>query len=433
MKDSLEQQSTPAPEAIDLDELNSEDFFSTYLRALPDSEVPQMFHRWSAIVGVGAWIGRDAHFQHMDYKVFPNLYAMLIADSGVRKSTAIKTFTNLLRKAGYKTFAANKTSKEQFLIDLADVNKDDGTNLTDLMFGDGDDESARSSNMFAAPDEFNELFGNNILEFVSMLGTLWDFDGTFENKVKNSASVRIPNPCISLLGGNTPATLYATFPVEAIGQGFFSRLLFIHSPPTGKKIAFPGRMSEETKDKLIESLKKIKETAHGEMRPNPAALKYLETCYKSWPGMHDPRFASYANRRFTQLLKLTTIHALADYSREIKTIHVVRANTVLTQAEKFMAAGLGEFGKAYHAEVVHKIMQRLEGVVAPVKFEELWEVVHMDLNRPGDLQEIMSNLLVAKKVEVTKVGFLGVKKVAKETASHLLDWNYLSIEERTLT
>lgn len=415
-------------------ELNSDDFISHYLRALPNSEVPVMFHRWSAIVGIGAWIGRDAYFQHMDYKVCPNLYAMLIADSGVRKSTAIKTFTNLLKKAGYKNFAAQKTSKEQFLIDLANINiLDDGTDLTSMMFGDGDVSDGASSNMFAAPDEFNELFGNNILEFVSMLGTLWDFDGVFENKVKNSQSVRIPNPCISLLGGNTPATLYATFPTEAIGQGFFSRLLFIHSPPTGKKIAFPGKMDEELKEGLIECLNKIKSTAHGEMRPSKESLEILTECYISWSGIDDPRFSSYSTRRFTQLLKLATIHALADYSREILPIHVVRANTVLTQAEKFMPAGLGEFGKAFNSDVIHKVLARLEGVLEPVGFAELWEAVHMDLNRPGDLQEILANLQLAKKILIVEKGFLSIKKPVQEGKSHLLDWNYLSTEERTLT
>lgn len=416
------------------EELNSEDFISQYLRALPDSEVPQMFDRWSAIVGIGAWIGRDAYFQHMDYKVCPNLYAMLIADSGVRKSTAIKRFTSLLKKAGYKNFAAQKTSKEQFLIDLASINNlEDGTNLTEMIFGDGDVEESGSSNMFAAPDEFNELFGNNILEFVSMLGTLWDFEGVFENKVKNSQSVRIPNPCISLLGGNTPATLYSTFPVESIGQGFFSRLLFIHSPSTGKKIAFPSKMSEEVKDSLIECLKKIKETAHGEMRPTPQALKYLTDCYISWPGIEDPRFASYSTRRFIQLLKLTTIHALADYSREILPVHVVRANTVLTQAEKFMPTGLGEFGKAHNSDVIHKILARLEGALEPVSFPAIWEAVHMDLNRPGDLQEMMSSLQLAKKVIVHESGFLSIKKAVQEGKSYLLDWNYLTQQERSLT
>lgn len=423
------------PEELRRAELNSDDFISNYLRTLPESEVPIMFQRWSALVGLGAWIGRDAYFSHMDTKIYPNLYAMLIADSGVRKSTAIKQFTKLMRKAGYTNFAAQKTSKEQFLVDLSQVNisgESLAEAITNSIFATDDLDEAASSNMFAAPDEFNELFGNNILEFVSMLGTLWDFEGVFESKTKHSGGVRIPNPCISLLGGNTPATLYGTFPPETIGQGFFSRVLFIHSPSTGKKIAFPRRMDEEASEVLVDCLREIKQTARGEMKLGAEALELLEECYLTWPGINDIRFASYGNRRFTQLLKLVTIHALADYSHEIKAEHVIRANTVLTKAEEFMPTGLGEFGRAKNSTVVHDILARLEGATEPVSFPELWAAVSKDVDKIRDLQEIISGMLIAKRIISVDTGFLSVKQQVKTSKKHLLDWDYLSNQEREL-
>lgn len=413
-------------------ELVSDDFISQYLRSLPVSEVPMTFHRWACIVGLGAWIGRDAFFQHMDFKLYPNIYAMLLGDSGARKSTAIKQFNKLLKAAGYKNFVAQKTSKEQFLIDLAESNLEDSGSLTDVIFGDAGDmiDETRVSNMFAAPDEFNELFANNILEFVSMLGTLWDFDGVFENKVKNSKSVRIPNPCISLIGGNTPSTLYNTFPSEIIGQGFFSRVLFIHADKSDRKIAFPLGMAEEVKKDLVGQLQEMKARLRGQLDITPEAMELLEEIYNEWDGIDDIRFASYSTRRFTHLLKLLIIHTVADFKSRIDTVHVLRTNTVLSTAERFMPSALGEFGKAHNSDIIHKVMIILNQAQEPLGFTELWAHVQGDLNKLSDLQELMHGLLVSGRAQSVGGGFLPKKRAWKEMDGRLLCPEYMSIEER---
>lgn len=413
-------------------ELVADDFITQYIRSLPESEVPIVFHRWAAIVGLGAWIGRDAYFKHMDFKLYPNIYAMLLGDSGARKSTAIKQFNKILKQAGYKNFVAQKTSKEQFLIDLAESNLDHSENLTDAIFGDHDDflDDSRVSNMFAAPDEFNELFANNILEFVSMLGTLWDFDGVFENKVKNSKSVRIPNPCISLIGGNTPSTLYNTFPSEVIGQGFFSRVLFIHGERSDKKIAFPLGIKDSCKEELVNSLHKIREGLCGELETSPEALELLEEIYLSWPGIDDQRFGSYGTRRFTHLLKLLVIHTVADYGNRIEAIHVLRANTILSAAERLMPTALGEFGKASNSDVVHKLMTILYEATEPMKFTELWKKLQGDMNKVSELQEMVHGLIISGRIESVDSGLIPVRRKQQEMKSHLLDPSYLSFKEK---
>lgn len=412
-------------------ELIGEDFITSYIKSLPRSEVPTTFHRWCAIVGLGAWIGRDAWFEHMDFKLYPNIYAMLLGNSGVRKSTAIKQFNKILRLAGYTNFTAQKTSKEQFLIDLSEIGVQNEGNITDSIFGDSSSlDDSRVCNMFAAPDEFNELFANNIFEFVSMLGTLWDYDGVFENKVKNSKSVRIPNPCISLIGGNTPATLHSTFPTEVIGQGFFSRILFIHSEGKGEKIAFPSGMGDVVKANHVENLTKIRSIIRGGLTATTEALELLETIYHEWPGIDDVRFASYATRRFTHLLKLVVIHTLADYKTVIEPVHVIRTNTILSAAERMMPTALGEFGKAYNSDVIHKLMTVLFAANEPLEFGALWNQVHGDLNKMSDLQEIISGLLMANRIQITNGGFAPIRKIHKEMDSKLLDHSYMSFEER---
>ena len=74
----------------------SEDFFSSYLSyACDNTEVPRFFGRWSAIVGLGAFLGRQYHFEHGHFNINPNIYCMLIGSAGTRKGTAIKLIKKL--------------------------------------------------------------------------------------------------------------------------------------------------------------------------------------------------------------------------------------------------------------------------------------------------------------------------------------------------
>ncbi|MFK5283171.1 hypothetical protein ACI3PL_26730, partial [Lacticaseibacillus paracasei] len=74
---------------------------------------------------------------------------------------------------------------------------------------------------FIAADEFNNFIGLGNTDFISILGELWDYEGVYDYRLKNSKSVFIPYPTISILGGNTPTGFSQAFPPESIGQGFF--------------------------------------------------------------------------------------------------------------------------------------------------------------------------------------------------------------------
>ena len=95
------------------------DFISSYLEHTSDTEAPMLFHRWSAISIIAATLGRQMYFQLGHFRINPNLYIMIMGEAASRKSTAIKIAKKLLVKSGYSNIAANKTSKEKFLLNMA--------------------------------------------------------------------------------------------------------------------------------------------------------------------------------------------------------------------------------------------------------------------------------------------------------------------------
>ena len=197
-----------------------DDFISQYLQYTEATEPPVIYHRWSILTALAAYLERSYYFQLGHSNIYPNLYVMLVGGAGTRKNTAINIAKNLIRKAGYRTIAASKTSKEKFFLDLAEQNSTDdivGDILDQNLFGN-ETNSAETTPCYIASGEFNTFFGNNILDFLADLGELWDYEGIFESKIKHGKSVKIPNPTITMIGGNTPATLANTFPPQIIGH-----------------------------------------------------------------------------------------------------------------------------------------------------------------------------------------------------------------------
>lgn len=414
--------------------MGREDFFSQYLSYSSGTEVPSRYNRWSCIAMIGAYLGRSYSLKHGLFNLYPNIYCMLIGNPGARKSTPIKAARQILLKAGYNTIAADKTTKEKYLMDLA--KSEDGPEsdiLTKNLFGN---EGAVPSESFIMADEFNDFFGNNNLEFISLLGTLWDYNGEYKSRIKNGTSLCIPDPTISILGGNTPTSFNSAFPAEVIGQGFFSRLLLIYGESNGKKIAFPVSPTDAATGEIILALQRIRNSSSGTASISTVSLALLEKIYHNWAGVEDVRFTYYSQRRFSHLLKLCLIHSAARWSREISESDIIYANTVLDAAEKLMPKALGEFGKAKNSDISQKIIGVLDTAAAPISLKDLWKYVQNDLEKLADLSHMLQSLQMAEKIQFispangTAGGFLSKRVLASPVYNDVIDSSLLTGEER---
>lgn len=421
-----------------------DDFFSSYFRYTEQTEPPCIYHRWCAISTIAAILGRNFHLQHGHFRIYPNIYTMLIGGSGTRKSTAIKLIKKLLVRTGYETIAADKTSKEKFLVDLegreeeaaegADNKKAYDKILEANLWGDSKDLIQEPREVFVMADEFNEFSGSGNLEFYTTLGNLWDWDDDtrpFTQRLKNSRSVSIFQPTINILGGNTPENYSKAFPPEIIGQGFLRRLLHIYGEKSDKSFAFPPEPAVEATAEIVKLLQEIRSVIKGKAEFTQEASAVLEKIYPSWQPIDDVRFASYSNSRFTQLLKLTLVVAAARKSVIIDRDIVIYANTILSAAEQNMPRALGEFGKSRNSDVTQKIMAMLNTTAKPLTAKDLWGGVYKDLEKITMLGDIMQGLVQAQKVQLVKgKGWLPLKQVPR--VLEYVDWMLLTEEERRL-
>lgn len=417
--------------------------FDLYFEYVKDTESPTIYHRWSLIAGVGAFLGRQYWMPFGSGKIYPNQYIMLIGGTGTRKSSAIKLSKRVLTTAGYSSFAAEKTTKEKFLLDLEgdedffesdaakskSKSKQSGVNALDVLANlelgsNADNHDGIPREVFITADEFNEFAGNGNIEFLSMLGALWDWDdesATYKHRLKNSKSISIYQPTISLISGNTHAGFQSAFPAAAIGQGFMSRLILVYSDPSGRKITFPKVPPEALAIALAEKFRGIREKVRGVAVVAPDAERALDTIYRTWKNLEDGRLESYGTRRQTHLYKLCLIVSAMRESTVIARQDVVLANTILAWTEKDMDKALGEYGKSKNAEAVQIIMSALYSAKGPMSIEEIFKLVRRDIEDRQRLPDIMNGLVSAGKVQYDKTcgKFMPLLKAADEKAAYV--------------
>lgn len=414
-----------------------DDFFPRYFDYIGETECPTLFHRWCAISGIGAVLGRNMYLEHGHFQVNPNIYAMLIGAAGTRKSTAIKLMRKLIVQAGYDTIAADKTTKEKFLLDLSGESGDPedtkGKNILDTnLWGDDDaDVSTRpAAECYIMADEWNDFTSLGNIEFYSLLGTFWDFSGIYKNRIKNGKSVSINNPTISIIGGNTPTGFALAFPSELLGQGFLSRLILVHGANTNKRIPFPPKPDVDKANEMVKYIQAIRANCQGPVGLSSGAEKFLAKIYNSHTGIEDPRFDGYSNRRFVHLLKVCVVVAAMRMSRTISDEDVLLANTILAHTEHLMPAALGEFGKGRYSAVTNRIVEILSNTNKPLDFEDIYKLVSQDLDKKDALSEILSNLRTAGKLLSVGRGFMLKPREKLADTNDFTDFKLLTPEER---
>jgi hypothetical protein len=394
-----------------------------YLDIKTETEAPIVFHRWAMMTCIAANLGRNVWYPFGQDNIYPNMYVMIVGDPGTRKSTAIKNSKAFLVDSGYERIAADKSSKEKFLSDLAigfdKLDEDGGLEIPTNMGGkeflatlyaNEDDVNAAADCLICA-DEFNSFLGHGNIEFVDLLTNLWDYRGVYRNRIKTGKSIRINNPTINLLGGNTPTGISMAFPPEVIGQGFFSRLLLIFSESSGRRIPFPPPIAVEDKKRITDGLTSIRTTLAGEITCTADARELLASIYHENFELGDLRFKHYSSRRFDHLIKLCIVCAASSLTTEINMECVLYANSILHMAEFNMPKALGEFGKARNSDVTTKILDSLAKADKPMHIEtDIWPLVSRDLDKIQHLGEIMAGLLTAHKVQHIKgQGFMPIR------------------------
>lgn len=412
----------------------STEFYERYFKYIGQSESPTIYHRWTAVSIVGALLGRQVYFPFGHDNIYPNFYILLVGDPGTRKNTAIGPGRKAIKTSGYNKLSPDRLSPERFIIAL-ERSTTAGDNLEQLNVELEDLTVDEPCEIYVSIGEFGDFIGKGNFDFVKLLTNLWDNLDEYQHPKIHGKSARVNKPTVSILAGTTPQSISEDIPVAAIGQGFFSRFILVHSEASGIKITFPEPVPPEAVKEFSDYLIKIRNLVKGEIQITPKAREICDRLYKEFIEIPDHRFKHYSTRRFTHLLKLAMIMAAMACRTTITEEDCINANTLLFYTERRMPDALGEFGKAKNADVTNSVMAILKSAGKPVLIKELYKQVSKDLNKMTELVDIMNNLLLAERVQKVetpdhKLGYVPRNEVKRLWSPELLNDDFLTMDER---
>lgn len=266
-----------------------------YLAYTDDSESPEEYHKWVAISVIAGAIRRKAFFDMGYFLLYPNMYIVLVGPAGrCKKSTAMRIGRSYLSEVPSLNFTNDSTTREQLIVDLSQAHKDG------------------HSSMSAFSTEFATMLTSSGMDMVVFLTDIFDSPNEWVHKTKSGGTNKIKAPYLNLIAATTPDWMAKAMPLDTVGIGLTSRIVFVFQDTPRIRPAFPvlSTAQQQLKILLVQDLIAISQIA-GEYKLVDGAKELYEAWYQeriqNTNPTGDPRLSGYYERKPMHLLKLGMI------------------------------------------------------------------------------------------------------------------------------
>jgi hypothetical protein len=306
-------------------------------------ETPESWIWWSLLCCISAAAGNNYQLTtlkgNLSYK--PNLYVMLLGESGLGKGYPVNLSKRLVQQADYTRVIAGRSSIQAIIKELATTRSKEGRPPIQDSRGfivNGELSTA----IIADPDS------------LTILTDLYDgnYNPEWTNLLKGDGAEKLKFPYITALFGSSPAHFYDSIPQVNIDGGYIGRNLIIYEEKRSKnldllddEIPEEDRFEKYIVPKYVPHLEKISKHK-GQLVPNHDARRVFNTWRHKWRENQAPDKTGFLNRLPDHILKVAMCLCLADweYTGEITETHIVEATekvTSLIYANKKTISGRG--------------------------------------------------------------------------------------------
>lgn len=325
------------------------DFISTYMQYAKNTEPPTSYHTWSAISLISACLQRKCKFVFGSLTFYPNMYIALVGPPAARKGTAMNIAFPFIEKLNIKV-AAEAITREALIQELQAANDND----LDLKSG----KRTFHCSLTIWAQELAVFIGYNQTQLISDLTDWYDCKNKWTYRTKTMGTDEIVGVYVNLFGAITPDLIRATMPIDAIGGGLTSRIIFIFEWDKEKVVPFTT-LEKDLLPGLMHDLEQIRM-----MSGDFTYTEEMKDLWIEWYSHHeenlpfkDSKFDGYFQRRGNHVLKLSMIMSASRSNEMLVTADdLVRAIEMLKEAEKNMPNTFSGVGRASHADVLSKIM-----------------------------------------------------------------------------
>lgn len=276
-------------------------------------ETPRSWLWWSLVTAVSAAAANNYHLRTLSGNVIykPNLYVMLLGDSGLGKGFGINLSKLLVTNSKATRVIAGRSSVQAIVTEISKTRTEESTNK--LGFTD--------SRAFIVNGELSSAVIADV-DALAILTDLYDghYNPEWNNLLKVSGKERIVNPYITALFGSSPAHFYDSIPSANIEGGYIGRNLIIYETKRSKDLDLLTD-SEETEDNLKmvlvpkygPYLAELQKTT-GRIIPNESAKNEFNLWRSKWRKNPIPDKTGFINRAPDHVLKVAMCLCLSRYN-----------------------------------------------------------------------------------------------------------------------
>lgn len=326
------------------DSRNLPDWINGFLDLTEQSEPPRMFRKWAAISTVASALQRKVRLElGISLTFYPNLFVVLVGPSATGKGTVMRYASDIMEQVKSIKISAQATSLQALIRRMKE------TNLTDIDLETGEQQYHSSLTIFST--EFTVFLGYHNSELISALCDWYDCQSRWSYETISRKKEEIIGVWVNLLAGTTPDSIKTSLPIESIGGGLTSRIIFVYEEKREKVVIIPDVTEKEItlQQHLIQDLEQI-----SLMSGTFGFTKEFVDIYTDWrlndaacPPFHDKKFDGYCGRRKKHLLTLAMIcSASRSNSMMLEAEDVTRAAALLDEVEVKMPLTFRGLGRS---------------------------------------------------------------------------------------
>jgi len=397
-------------------------FLDEILYSNKEVESPQSFWFWAGLVAISSivkdniWLNRGGL-----YNLYPNVYVILHADSGLKKGPPINLAKTLIQRVNNTRIISGRSSVQGILKELGTAETKPGGHF-----------NAKSNGTIISSELSSSLVQDPAA--LTILTDLFDRnynDGEWKSLLKME-SFQLKDPTVTLFGGINDAHAESFFEKKDIKGGFFARTFIVYESEGQTINSLARRLTKPLdKDKLVEYLKQIaklngpfKELSD-ENNNLTEVGEYFDTWYTKFKrdlkesGIKD--VTGTLNRFDDSVLKVAVLLSLAREPKLEITLEALKQAIDVCQKlvgnvrRTTLAQGSAQPYAAQKVLIIEELMKREGYIISRAKLlEKYW--MHFNADQ---LDQIMLSFDQAGQIKTESTGNMIVYRMPQSVAEQL--------------
>ncbi len=370
--------------------MSDSNFLRDYMLFTSGNEANVNYHMWSALTALSSIVSRRVWINQGYFRVYPNLYTVLLGPPGNKKTTAMNIAKGLVREIGDIPFSAECQTKESLVKELATYQKAKAV------------EEGKPALIYTPISifvtELSQFLGISSGHMIDFLTTVYDAE-FYDLKTKNKGSEAIIGPYVTILACTTTEWITSYLKTDIITGGFSRRALFVLEYEDGKRIPFPVITEEQREawSRVIQHSKSLLDVA-GEFLWTTESRLFYEEWYTSHEIPKDPTTRGYFKTKHIQLLKIAMLLALAKSLDKVMHVETLEAGlALLEKTEVNLPKVFQGMGRNELSAVASKVIDILEMTGGPLPLKKLQALMYSEANG-AEFYSVLNHLVETEKL-----------------------------------